>query len=257
MRYVYDHDWAGEPGRIAALAALYDPGTTALLLRLGVDRGWRCWEAAAGSGTIARWLADRVGSAGRVLVTDLDTRYVASLSDDRLEVLRHDVRAEPPALEAFDLVHARALLEHLREPARALRGMTRALRPGAWLVAEDVVFPPRVTDPALPLLARLDAAWRQALRDGGVDPDYGVKLPAALERAGLVEVRCEARVPVLRLGTPDVELLALSLEQLRPRLEGRGLVTAGEIDETLRALRTREGTALSAIMVAAWGRRPA
>jgi hypothetical protein len=49
------------PIRFAALAAIYDPQTIRHLETLGVACGWRCLEVGAGSGTIAKWLADRVG----------------------------------------------------------------------------------------------------------------------------------------------------------------------------------------------------
>jgi hypothetical protein len=37
----------------ATLAALLDETTFSHLERLGVTAGWRCWEAGAGSGTVA------------------------------------------------------------------------------------------------------------------------------------------------------------------------------------------------------------
>ena len=169
--------------------------------------------------------------------------------------MTHDVRAAPPARDAFDLVHARALLEHIPERTQVLANMRRALRPGGWLVVEDVVFPPRVTDPPLRILTRVDAALRAFLTSRGADPDYGIKLPAALEDAGFIDVHCEARVPVVRWGTSDSDLLALTLTQLRPSLQADGQLSAADIDEVLLALGTARRTALSAIMVAAWGQR--
>ena len=257
MGYVYDAAWRRERRRLDALAALYDPGTIAVLSRLGVDRGWRCWEIAAGSGTIARWLAERLGSGGELLVTDLDPRFVESLRDHNVMVSRHDVRSDPPAVGAFDLVHARAVLAHVCERQRAIDAMVRALRPGGWLVVEDVVFAPRSCDPPLVALERTDAAFRRVLQATDVDPDYGLKIPAAFEQAGLVEIGHDARVPLARTGTTDIELLALTLEHLRPRLETDGALAADDLDQTLRALHEPGRTLRCAHMVAAWGRRPA
>jgi SAM-dependent methyltransferase len=256
MGYVYDAAWARERRRLDALAALYDPGTIAVLSRLGVWRGWRCWEVAAGSGTIARWLAERVGTRGELLVSDLDPRFVEALRDEHVVVCRHDVRSDPPAVEAFDLVHARAVLAHVPEPQLAIDGMVRALRPGGWLVVEDVVFAPRACDPPLAVLERTDAALRRVLQAARVDPDYGLKIPAALKQAGLLEIGSDARGPFARTGTTETELLTLTLEQLRPRLEAHGALSAYDLDETLRALHEPGRTIRCANMVAAWGRRP-
>ena len=65
--------------RFAALSTIYDRGTVRHLEDLGVNSGWDCLEIGGGSGTIAKWLADRIGSAGHVLVTDLDTRFLEPL----------------------------------------------------------------------------------------------------------------------------------------------------------------------------------
>ena len=46
------------------------------LHRLGLGPGWRCLEVGAGSGSVARWLAAKVGPEGSVLATDIDTRWV-------------------------------------------------------------------------------------------------------------------------------------------------------------------------------------
>ena len=256
MGYVYDAAWGQEQRRLDALAALYDAGTIAVLSRLGIARGWRCWEIAAGSGTIARWLAERVGTRGELLVTDLDPRFVESLRNDHVVVCRHDVQSAPPAVEAFDLVHARAVLAHVSERQRAVDAIVRALRPGAWLVVEDVVFAPRACDPPLAVLERTDAAFRRVLQATRVDPDYGLKIPAALEQAGLCEISSEVRVPLARTGTTEVGLLSLTLEQLRPRLQTDGALAADDLDETLRALHNPGRTIGCANMVAAWGRRP-
>jgi SAM-dependent methyltransferase len=255
MGYVYDAAWARERRRLDALAALYDPGTIAVLSRLGVGRGWRCWEVAAGSGTIARWFAERVGTRGELLVSDLDPRFVEWLRDEHVVVCRHDVRSDPPAVEAFDLVHARAVLAHVPERQLVIAGMVRALRPGGWLVVEDVVFAPRTCDPPLAVLARTDAALRRVLQSAHVDPDYGLKIAAALKQAGLLERGYDARGPLAHTGTAEIELLTLTLEQLRPRLELDSALTADDLDETLHALRTPGRTIRCANMVAAWGRR--
>ena len=48
-----------------------DPATIRRLLHLGVAEGWCCLEIGAGGGSIARWLGERVGPNGRVVVIDI------------------------------------------------------------------------------------------------------------------------------------------------------------------------------------------
>jgi hypothetical protein len=68
--FAKDSPAAFERERLALLAQLADPLMTQRLSRLGVGPGWHCLEAGAGAGSVARWLASRVGPAGRVVATD-------------------------------------------------------------------------------------------------------------------------------------------------------------------------------------------
>src|ERR1700731_2841777 len=74
-KYVFDNAGAQAGARFSALAEIFDPGTIRHLVERGVDQGWHCLEVGSGNGSIAAWLGDRVGPNGRVLVTDIDTRF--------------------------------------------------------------------------------------------------------------------------------------------------------------------------------------
>ena len=73
----------------ATLAALLDDATFHLLEGLGVTAGWYCWEAGAGTTTVPQWLADRVGSTGHVLATDIDTSRLTANRAPALTVQPH------------------------------------------------------------------------------------------------------------------------------------------------------------------------
>jgi SAM-dependent methyltransferase len=253
--YVFDQAWQDEKRRLNALARLYDEGTIAHLESLGVAEGWRCWEAGAGSGTIARWLAERVGGGGSVLATDLDTRFVEDIP--AVDVRAHDLTSGPPEQGAFDLVHARAVVEHIPQHDVAFANLVAGAKPGGSVLVEDVVFPPPLSDPDLPLLTKTFDAFVAGFRVAGADPYFGLKLPRMFERHGLVDVGAVLRGPIVRLGTPDVEFLTLSLEHLRERFVAAGLMTDDEIDEVLAATRESGGTTLPPLIVAAWGRKRA
>ena len=59
--------------------------------------GWRCLEVGGGSGSIANWLADRVGDTGSVVVTDIDPRFLNRSPRRNVEVRRHDISTDPLA----------------------------------------------------------------------------------------------------------------------------------------------------------------
>src|SRR5689334_8013291 len=117
MQYLFIDD---QRARLKAAEDLLDDGTIRVLARVGVQPGWRCLEVGAGGGSIARWLADTVGPTGHVLATDVNTRDLDSGGRPVLEVRQHDIVADPLQEAAFDLVHARLVLEHLPERDRVL-----------------------------------------------------------------------------------------------------------------------------------------
>ena len=62
--------------RMDVLSRLYDATTRRVIDATGLAPGWRCLEVGGGGGSVARWLAGRVGAAGSVLCTDIDTRII-------------------------------------------------------------------------------------------------------------------------------------------------------------------------------------
>jgi len=128
--YVLDNASEQAARRFASLEACYDPVTIRQLGQVGVSPGWSCLEVGGGGGSIARWLAERVGPSGRVVVTDIDARWL-DFKHPNIELREHNIATDELEWGAFDLVHERLVLIHLPERERALRRMIDALSPGA------------------------------------------------------------------------------------------------------------------------------
>jgi SAM-dependent methyltransferase len=252
-RYLFDQAWESERRRLDTLAAAYDDGTFERLRRLGIGPGARCLEVGAGSGTVARWMHAQAGATGHVVATDIDARFLEPLRADGLEVRAHDVAADPLEEGAFDLIHTRAVLQHVLGRDAALARLVRALAPGGRLLVEDIIMPHPATYPPLPAWEHALRAMEAGLRHAGADPYVGLQFPAAFVAAGLTDVACDARVPVMRSGTPSIEFVLLSIEQVGPRLVDAGVLPAAELDEVLVALRSPGYTMTAAIMIATWG----
>ena len=59
--YALDNASPEAATRFPALADAFDAGTQRHLTALGLGAGWHCLEVGGGGGSIARWLAERVG----------------------------------------------------------------------------------------------------------------------------------------------------------------------------------------------------
>ena len=248
--------------RLRTLEALLDAGTIQHLERRGVRRGWRCLEVGAGGGSIAAWLAARVAPDGSVVATDLDTTVLEALAHPGVEVRAHDVLVDELPEAEFDLVHMRLLLAWLADRELGLRRLVAALKPGGWLVAEEMDFisvapDPRLDADAARTFTRVAQAHNAVLAErNGFDHSYGRRLVGDLTHAGLAEIGCEGRSSMWQGAGPGGAIWRLTLEQLREPLITSGRVTATEVDEVIALSGDPRFRVQSPITMAAWGRRP-
>jgi SAM-dependent methyltransferase len=260
-RYLLDNRRPEAGQRFAALAELFDPWTFRHLDDTGLGAGWRCWEVGAGGVSVPRGLAERVGTSGRVLATDIDVSWIESAAGGALEVRRHDIIQDPPPAETFDLVHARLVLVHLADRAAALRVMIDALRPGGWLVLEDAdpalqpLACPDERGPAEELANRLRTHFRTLMAQRGADLAYGRTLPRLLREADLTDVKAEAYFPIASPACTTLE--AATIHHVRDQLLAAELATPAEIDTHLTNLTRGDLDLMLAPMITAWGRKPA
>ena len=252
------HDEAGR--RFAAMSRLFDPASMRTISACGLSTGWSCWEVGAGGLALSAWMAQQAGTTGRVLATDLDTRWMRSEVVPGLEVQRHDVIADPAPIGPFDLIHARLLLVHLPERESVLRKLIEALRPGGWLVIEDAdsaLQPLACLDPQEPCEHRANhirGAFRALMADQGVDLAFGRTLPHRFRAMGLEGVRASCSFPI---GGPDCDLLeAATVRMLAERMVGCGAVREDDIDQHLAAIAAGRLVLAPAPMISALGRKP-
>ncbi|WP_225831445.1 methyltransferase [Streptomyces sp. NK08204] len=257
--YLLDNRQAEAGQRFDALATLFDPVTFRHFERFGIGPGWRCWEVGAGGTSVVSWLAKKVGPTGKVVATDIDTSRLTTAARPPVDVHVHDVGAEEPPEEGFDLVHARLVLVHVPDRDRALHSMIKALRPGGRLLIEDA-------DPALqPLLCpdewgpeqrlanRLRQGFRELLAGRGADLSYGRKLPRLLREAGLSGVEADAYFPLTSPACAALE--AATVRQIRDQLVTAGLATDEDIDQHLANVESGGMDLATAPMISAWGRK--
>jgi SAM-dependent methyltransferase len=258
-RYLLDNARVQAGDRFTWLAELFDGVTRGHFDRVGVRAGWRCWEVGAGGPSIPEALAAAVGPTGYVLATDINAAWLDPFGG--YEVLRHDIVGDrPPQPGTFDLVHARLVLVHVPDRARAVATMVAALRPGGWLLVEDAdteLQPLACLDevgPAQQRANRLRRAVRELMTGRGADLRYGRTLPRVLRAAGLVDVSAAGCFPVGGVACDRLE--TATVRMVRAELLAAGLTDDSEIDAHLAAVDAGELDLTLAPLISAWGRRP-
>ncbi len=220
--------------------------------------GWRCLEVGGGGGSITEWLCRRVGPTGRVVATDINTRFLDALDFEHLEVRVHNIVVDELEHGAFDLVHTRNMLFHLSERQTALGRMVSALKPGGVLLVEEPDFSswvadPRCGDAASSLFLK---GLRVASAAVGTDVSYGRRLYADVCALGLIDVEAEGRAQMGRGATPDAEFWRLSYTQIRDRILGTGQLSPGEFDAFIALFDDPDFIWMGAVLMGVSGRRP-
>jgi SAM-dependent methyltransferase len=237
--------------RMERLSELFDDITFGHLERLGVGPGLHCLEVGAGSGSVARWMSDAVGPAGRVVATDIDTRYLHPERPASFEIREHDIARDPLEREAFDVVHARLVLMNIPERDAALTSMIDALVPGGWLMIEE--FDTRSESGEM---LATDQVLQQLLINRGIQPDLGSALPNHFIDLGLTSVGARGQAVQWAGGSAYASLLMASFRQLRQELVDSGRISEEQIDADLSKLRDSRTLRPSPILWSIWGCKP-
>ncbi len=252
--YAFTNAWEHAGRRLEALQESLDPATQRRLLGVGVGPGWQCLELGAGRGSIARWLAEQVGPSGRVVATDIDTRFLESLAGSNLEVRRHDLLRDDLPAGAFDLIHTRLLLMHLPAREEILPRLASALKPGGRLLLEE--------HDAFPIRALAAGAYRNVweaflpvLAAAGTNSFWARDLPGRLQELGYVHVSAEVQVPMFPGGSPASEFWSITFDQVRDRIIAAG-AQPQDLEQAIAELTKPACWFVASAMVAVSGRRP-
>jgi len=255
MSYKFDHEWAHERERLSKLESGMDPGTIRMLETINIQRDWSCLELGAGGGSIAAWLAQRLGPAGSLVATDLQTSFVEALGIPNIDVRVHDIVTDPLPAGAYDLIHSRAVLEHLPGRAEVAEKLVKGLKPGGCLMLEshDFLTLQHIEggDPAQ--FMHVIEAFLNFMAQSGFDAAYGRSTGKVLRDLGLKNVQVEGRAYELGGDRALTGVLSLVLRRLQAPMVAAGLVADEDIDAISTGLERGEIVAQSPMIVAACG----
>lgn len=173
-----------------------DIANSAAYLRPHLAPTTRLLDVGAGPGTITM---DFAGVVARVTATEIDDAALGLSRDlatargiDNVDFSVEDVHALSFDDDAFDVVHAHQVLQHVGDPVQALREMRRVTAPGGVVAARDPDYAGFLWFPMLPELDRWLQLYREAARTNGGEPDAGRRLLAWARAAGFTDVTATA-----------------------------------------------------------------
>lgn len=185
-----------EPEEQSRLARLNEAINRASLdeLRLRADER-QILEVGGGLGHYARAMARIVGDTARVVMIERDGEQIreagrlleGSAERERVELRQGDALEFPLRADewgAFDVAHARFLLEHVPQPEVVVRQMVEAVRPGGRIVLEDDNHDTMRLYPEPAYFPTLWSAYMRTYDRLGNDPFIGHRLVSLLHEAG-------------------------------------------------------------------------
>jgi SAM-dependent methyltransferase len=252
---------AAESARLEMLQQLFD-GVTAERLAC-IQPGWRALEVAAGGGSVAKLISDRIGPDGRIVATDIDIGPSAHVSLPNGAFLTHNMLTDPldplGGPSSFDFVHARFFVQHIYPHEQAvISRMAELLKPGGWLMIEDLDAATMAAgDPDHPLSEAFDQATAGARGDKNADTVVAVApgraLPSRFHKAGLVNLRHDGRIYVENGGSLMARFFVESLKVSRPQFDEKGFGPV--IDLNIQTLSDPTFWFQSGAFHCAWGQK--
>ena len=224
--YVLPHTIPQEDERLTLMSRMLDPQMFFRLEQLGVAAGWNCLEVGAGNGSVSHWLAEKVGPEGRVVASDIDTRFLDRLSVPNLEVRRIDVTGDPLG-GGYDLVCGRAFLHHIPQRIDVLGRLAEAIRPGGCILIEEPDFHPVLAADS----AVMRDFWQGFLAwaaNQGIDYFIGRRLGRMLADLGFQQIAVHGETILFNGGSLPARYLELTMKEL-----DRSLLESGLIGQTV------------------------
>jgi 2-polyprenyl-3-methyl-5-hydroxy-6-metoxy-1,4-benzoquinol methylase len=257
-----------DASRLDLIHAVYGPISVRALEVARIDAATRVADIGCGTGTMARWMAQRITPGGSVDAVDIAEEQVELARSSppppgAAAIEYHVGSAYEPGLpaRAYDVVFCRLVLCHLQEPARAVAAMANLLVDGGRLVLVDMDMGDTFTMPPCPFYESIltEVAFPYGAHIG-VDYAIGPRLPELMGGAGLATESVAADQPIFRDG-PEKHLWERTWAVAFPRAVAAGLLAADRSDELICGAEGHTANpdvwVAVAKMFAAVGRKPA
>lgn len=252
--------------RLALVESVYGPDAERILGRVGIQSGYRVVDFGCGTGSTLPWFSKQVGEHGEVIALDASADQLAIAKRNCDDAALSNVRfveasayASGLARESVDLAHCRLVLCHLQNPMNALREMAAVVKPGGMVICFDLDLAQLFTIPRTESYDRLSAIYLKRRQLDGLEDAIGLKFPAMMAQAGLVEPEMAFIQPVYFRGE-EKRLWEFTFGEGAARTLEKKLISPAELDNLMAeiaAIAADESIAIAqALMPVCWARKP-
>lgn len=230
--------------RLEIMNRLYNPKSQQFLLASGLANAKQVLEVGCGTGIMTCWLAQQIGSNGKVVAIDSSDQqlelaqqkaHAAGLKNIEFKRLSTYDLAE--LQQQFDLVYSRWVLVHLARPVLALQAMYQVLKPGGVLTCEDIDLASFFCNPASEVLQRFVTAHVALFEAQAKNPRVANDLYAYFRDVGCEKINAQLSQPVLQtLEEKMIEVMALI--ELKNAFLSQEILTEYEFDQLVDDMTT-------------------
>ena len=249
--------------RLRILGDAVWPAIERVFRNLDIHEGMDCLDFGCGGGDVSVKLAELVGPTGSVTGIDMDPgvlKRARALAEERgVEATFVQQECEDfDEKDRYDLVYARFILSHLTDPRDSLRRLLASVKPGGWIVAEDIDISSHLYYPHNDAVARYIEIYEASARSRGADPNIGPELPGMFVDAGVEEINVDVAMPTF-LNGPGKSIARITLANIGDAAIESGITSREEVDHLLEEITVFENDPKSIISTAqilqVWGKR--
>ena len=195
----------------------------------GFGPGQTILDIGAGPGFASADLSQLVGAEGRVIALERSPHFAATLRRRGLanvDLREQDVNESGFGTAIADGAWTRWVLAFVADPARTVRHIAQALRPGAKAVFHEYAdYQSWRTMPPSPDHEQFRSLIVKSWRESGGEPDIALQLPDLLDAAGLDLVAVRPMIRIVGRDDPAWQWPASFIATGSARLEELGYAT--------------------------------
>jgi 2-polyprenyl-3-methyl-5-hydroxy-6-metoxy-1,4-benzoquinol methylase len=225
--------------RLKVLFETLLPGTKSLFSRAEINNANKILDIGCGGGDITDEITNE-NLLAEVDAYDFD-ELIIEIAKKRLSDKKNinfkifDISSGELKTEEYDLIIARFLLSHLKNPQNAIEKFKTALKIGGKIIVEDVDFDGHFCYPESPAFNKYVEYYTKASMIRGMDPFIGKKLLLMLHEAGFKNIDMEIVNPAFNSGKGKL-MGILTLKNIAPAILNEQLADIEELTQNIKEL---------------------